>query len=106
MADNHNDEDEFSRAATFGDRIEAMGLRGESAYGCVDGVNVIDIPAQAIKGRTGAHGSTFSGYLNVLTNTIRVDCAEDPAFWLEIDFDKVTGLAAARAAQDSRAAQQ
>ena len=47
----------------FAAKIRAMGARGESAYECVDGVNVHDIPAQACSGRAGVYGKTFSGFL-------------------------------------------
>ncbi len=77
----------------FGQKIRAMGLRGESAY-AVDGVNVHDIPAQACTGRSGVHGKTFSGYLDEPNLQIRVDCAEDPEFYLVIDLSKVATWAA------------
>tara|TARA_B100001057_G_scaffold334937_1_gene335564 strand:+ start:5911 stop:6231 length:321 start_codon:yes stop_codon:yes gene_type:complete len=78
----------------FGKKLRAMGLRGESAYGCVDGVNVHDIPAHACNGRSGVHGKTFSGYLDEPNLVIHVDCAEDPEFHLTIDLSKVTSWAA------------
>ena len=78
----------------FGQKIRAMGLRSESAYGCVDDVNVHDIPAQACTGRSGVHGKTFSGYLDEPNLRIVVNCAEDPEFHLTIDLSKVTTWAA------------
>ena len=74
--------------------IKEKGLRGESAYGCVDGVHVHDIPAQACRGRTGAHGKTFSGYFDAESGELRFDCAEDLAFHLTIDLNKVPHFAA------------
>lgn len=68
-----------------------MGKRGESAYGCVNGEECIDIPAQAFKGRAGFLGKTFSGFLNLKTGKLRFDC-EDPSFWLEVDLENVPGL--------------
>mgnify|MGYP004377504023 CR=1 FL=1 len=78
----------------FAQKIRAMGLRGESAYGCVDGVDVHDIPAQACSGRAGAHGKTFFGYLDEPNLIIHLDCADDPAFHLTIDLSKLTTWAA------------
>jgi hypothetical protein len=78
----------------FGKKIRAMGLRGESAYECVDGINVHDIPAQACNGRSGVHGKTFSGYLDEPNLMIHLNCAEDSDFHLTIDLSKVTTWAA------------
>ena len=74
--------------------IKEKGLRGESAYACVDGVHVHDIPAQACHGRAGAHGKTFSGYFDAVSGEIRFNCAEDPNFHLTIDLNKVPHFAA------------
>lgn len=78
----------------FGQKIRAMGLRGESLYSCVDGVHVHGIPAQACEGRAGTHGKTFSGYLDELNGVLRFDCAEDPAFHLTIHLKQVPHFAA------------
>jgi len=78
----------------FAQKIRAKGLRGESAYACVDGVHVHDIPAQACSGRAGTHGKTFTGYFDAVVGEIRFDCAEDPAFHLTIDLSKVPHFAA------------
>lgn len=81
-------------AKNFADSLREMGKRGESAYGCVNGEECIDIPAQALKGRTGTLGKTFSGFFDLKTGRMRFDCAEDPSFWLEVDFENVPGLTA------------
>jgi hypothetical protein len=78
----------------FAAKIRTMGLRGESAYECVDGINVHDIPAQACAGRAGVHGKTFSGYLDEPNLTIHLNCAESPEFHLTIDLSKVSTWAA------------
>ena len=83
---------EHNRA--FAAQIRAMGLKGESAYECVDGINVHDIPAQACNGRSGVHGKTFSGYLDEPNLVIHLDCAENPEFHLTIDLSKVLTWAA------------
>jgi hypothetical protein len=75
-----------------------MGARDESPYGNVDGDSVLNIPAQAIQGLAGTHGKTFAGYYDQEQGFIRVDCAEDPCFWLEIDMTRIPALAAALAA--------
>ena len=75
-------------------KIREKGLRGESAYACVDGVSVHDIPAQACHGRAGTHGKTFSGYFDAVSGELHFDCAEDPAFHLTIDLNKVPHFAA------------
>jgi hypothetical protein len=49
-----------------------------------DGVQTHPIPFTAMQGRTGKQGKTFVGYINLDTGRIRVDCAEEPSFWLEI----------------------
>lgn len=84
----------MAEASSFAASLRAMGERGESAYGEVDGEEVIDIPAQACRGRTGGGGQTFSGRLNLRTGEVRLDCADDLPFFLEIDLSKVPGLAA------------
>ena len=78
----------------FGQKIRAMGLRGESAYGCVDGEAVHDIPAQACCGRAGSQGKTFSGYFDERNGVLHFDCAEDPTFHLTVDLSKVPHFAA------------
>ena len=78
----------------FAAKIRAMGLAGESAYGCVDAVDVHDIPAQACSGRSGVHGKTFFGYLDEPNLAIHLDCAEDSGFHLTIDLSKVLTWAA------------
>ena len=83
---------EHNRA--FAAKICAMGLKGESAYECVDGINVHDIPAQACNGRSGVHGKTFSGYFDAVSGELHFDCAEDPAFHLTINLNKVPHFAA------------
>ena len=70
-------------------KIRAMSDRGESAYGLVDGQEVVDIPARACAGRAGTLGKTFSGYLNLRTGKMRFDCAEELPFYLEVDLSKV-----------------
>ena len=47
-------------------------------------MTVHDIPAQAIHGRTGVHGQTFSGYIDLVNGAIHFDCAEDPSFHLHV----------------------
>ena len=74
--------------------IIGMGQRGESAYG-VNGEEIHDIPAQACCGRAGVTGKTFSGCINLHTGIIRLDCAEAPEFWLQVDLSKTPAFAAA-----------
>lgn len=76
-------------------KLHAMAKAGESAYADVDGVEVVDLPATCMQGRSGTLGKTFAGYMNLQTGRLRVDCAEDPAFWLEIDLSIIPALAAA-----------
>ena len=95
---------ELSRLKACAEMVRAMGRRGESAYGNVDGGSVHDLPAQAICGRSGACGTTFSGCIDLVRGTIRIDCADDPAFWLEIDFTKAPHFAAAPGGPEARAA--
>jgi hypothetical protein len=83
---------EHNRA--FAAKIRAMGARGESAYECVNSVNVHNIPAHACNGRSGTHGKTFSGYLDEPNLVIHLDCAENPEFHLTIDLSKVSTWAA------------
>ena len=78
----------------FAQEIRDKGLRGESAYCCVDGVHVHDIPAQACHGHAGAHGKTFSGYFDAVSGELRFNCAEDLSFHLTIDLNKVPHFAA------------
>lgn len=78
-----------------GQRLLDMARTGESAYGCVDGEAVVDLPATCIEGRSGAVGKTFSGFLDLQNGKLRVDCAEDPTMWLEIDLRNVPAFAAA-----------
>ena len=76
----------------FAQTLRRKGFLGESAYGCVDGEKRVDLPAQSFKGRTGTLGRTFSGCLDLEEGKIRVDCAEDLGFWLEIDLRNVPAL--------------
>ena len=81
------------RLAKFAKRLREMGERGESAYDDVNGEDVVDIPAQAIQGRAGAGGKTFSGRLDLNSGMLRVDCADEPAFWMQINLLEVPALA-------------
>jgi len=72
-----------------------MGTKNQSAYADVDGEKTIDIPAQAVRGRTGYAGKTFSGFFDLDKGSIRIDCAEDPTFWLEIDIHAIPALSSA-----------
>lgn len=78
----------------LGTKVRAMGLRGETPYSCVDGVDVHDIPAQACSGRAGTHGKTFTGYFDQLNGVLHFDCAEDPAFHLTVRLNQVPHFAA------------
>jgi hypothetical protein len=69
--------------------LKQMAKDGVSAYSEVDGEAVHDIPCTAIRGRAGNLGKTFSGYIDLETGNIRLDCAECPEFWLEINLQKV-----------------
>lgn len=84
-------------------RIREMGKRGQSAYP-VDGAAVVDIPPQACAGRSSACGKTFTGCLNLQTGHLRIDCAEDLSFYLEIDLSKVPAFAAQPSGPDGIAA--
>jgi hypothetical protein len=93
-----------STLRAFALKLREMGSAGESPYGEVDGETIVDIPAQAVKGRSGTHGKTFSGHFDMETGTFRVDCAEDPCFWLEIDTNKIPAFAAAPGGPAAQAA--
>ena len=90
--------------ARFASVIRKMGEQGQSAYGNVDGEAVHDIPAQACKGHSGNRGGTFSGYFDEEHGKIRVDCADDPCFWLEIDLAKMPRFANEPGGQEARRA--
>ena len=86
--------------------LREMGRRGESAYPClVDGEGTFDMPAHALTGRSGVFGRTFTGYVDVATGRMRVDCAEDAGFWLEVDLSAVPGFAAAPGGPAAREAE-
>ena len=72
-----------------------MAKTGEGAYAAVDGVEVVAVPTTCVRGRSGLLGKTFCGCLNLQTDVLRVDCAEDPAFWLELDLSAIPAVAAA-----------
>ena len=77
---------------------------GSSPYACVDGQAVHLIPAKACTGRSGTHGKTFAGYLDIERGEIRLDCVEDPAFHLTVDLRQVPHLAASPGGPDAEAA--
>ena len=81
-----------ANAMSFAQKLRSMGKKGESAYGNVNGEDVTNIPAQACIGRAGVLGSTFSGFIDLESGKMRIDCAEDPSFWLEVDLSKVPAL--------------
>ena len=91
-------------ASAFAALIREMGARNESAFSNVDGETVIDVPAQALRGRAGSAGKTFSGYFDLLNGKIRLECAEELGFWLEIDIGAIPGLASAPGGHDASAA--
>jgi hypothetical protein len=90
-------------AAAWLHRLEA---NNQSAHGAVDGEEVINIPSQCFRGRSGGTGSVFSGMLNLRTGRMRFDCANDLAFWMEIDLFSAPGLAHAPGGAGADAAQQ
>ena len=55
-----------------------------NVYG--DIANTSLIPSNAIRGRA-ASGNTFTGYIDHDNGKIRIDCADDPCMWLEIDLN-------------------
>lgn len=63
--------------------------RGEPLYSDVDECHVFSISCSSIRGRTGVFGQTFGGKIDIEQGKIRVDCAEDPRFWLEIDLTRL-----------------
>ena len=85
-------ESDARRRDEFGARLRAMGRHGVSAYAAVDGEGDVDIPAQACRGRAGDAGRTFAGHVELRTGKLRLDCAEDPSFWLEVDLRKVSAF--------------
>lgn len=87
----------------FAQKIREMGQRGQSAYP-IDGEEEVNIPAQACKGRTSGSGNTFTGYLNLRTGHLRIDCAEDFSFYLEIELSNVPGFASQPSGPDGIAA--
>ena len=72
--------------------IRQLSRRGVSPYASVNGEDVVDIPVKACKGRAGASGTTFSGYINLTTGKMRFDCADELGFWLEVDLSEVSAL--------------
>lgn len=97
-------ESEGVRRGEFAARLRGMGRRGISAYAAVDGEHDVDIPAQACRGRAGALGRTFAGHVHLRTGRLRLDCAEDPSFWLEVDLRQVPAFALQSDAPQARAA--
>lgn len=89
----------------FAATIREMGKRGESAYP-IDGEECVNIPTQACTGRTGALGKTFTGFINLQTGHLRIDCADDPSFYLEIDLNKIPAFAAQPTGPEGIAAMQ
>ena len=85
--------------------LRLLEARGESAYAAVNGEDVLDIPSRCVSGRSGTHGNLFSGMINLRTGQLRVDCANDPGFWLVIDLSKVPGFAHAPGGAGAAAAQ-
>lgn len=90
--------------SAFAALIREMGTKNQSAYGDVDGETTIGIPTQAVRGRTGYAGKTFSGKFDLESGIIRIDCAEDPSFWLEIDIHKIPALSSAPGGHEASAA--
>ena len=83
--DVHREAEQAQRHAdVFRDRSRHSG----SIYN-VDGEVEYNIPCSAIRGRTGLHGKTFAGKVNLETGKIRIDCVESPEFWLEIELGEV-----------------
>lgn len=81
---------------TFAETIRRMGKVGQSAFP-VNGVDVHDIPAQAISGRVPENansGHTFSGYFNLREGLIEIHCAEEFGFHLRINLNLVPHFAA------------
>ena len=79
-----------ARTAAWLQRLEA---NGELPYGAVDGEEVLYIPSRCVRGRSGGHGKVFSGMLDLRAGRIRIDSADDSAFWIEIDLFNAPGLA-------------
>lgn len=85
---------EVEHGKAFAQIIRNMGLKGESAY-ATDGETIVDLPTQAISGRVGMHGKTFSGVINLETGEMRIDCAEEPSFWMHVNLSRVPAFALA-----------
>jgi hypothetical protein len=79
------DQNDFLRNATLARAIRA----GFDPYRhSRESPTQIPLPARAFNGRAGTFGKTFSGVIDLQTGRARVDCAEDPTFWMEIDFSQ------------------
>lgn len=89
----------------FGEYIRRLSAKGESTYH-IDGETIVDVPVTALRGSAGTLGKTFCGVLNLETSKMRIDCAEAPEFWLQIDFNKIPALAAAPGSVEAKAAKQ
>lgn len=76
---------ERRRRLDCANEIKEMAAKGEPIYADAEEEHVTQIPPNAISGRTATHGKTFCGIFNPLTGEIRIDCAEEPTFWLKID---------------------
>ena len=68
-----------------GDAVKDIEKNGTNPYG-VDDQDYLT--TKAFKGRTGLIGKTFTGHYNPISKVIRIDCAEEPTFYLEIDLNK------------------
>lgn len=79
-------------------------VNGYNPYGQVDGQSVHLIPAKACKGRAGALGKTFVGYIDLEKGEIHFDCAEAPEFHLTIDLSQVPHFAAGPGGPDAEVA--
>jgi len=91
-------------ATMFAERLRSMGLRGQTAYACVDGEECVAIPAQVCTGRTGTSGKTFSGWINLRTGEMRFDCAEELPFHLQVRLGEIDAFKYAPGAPHADAA--
>jgi hypothetical protein len=78
------------RAQEFANQIKNMSEKGEHLYAEAEEEHVANIPPNAIRGRIASEGKTFCGMFNQETGVIRIDCAEDEVFYLEIDLKKTS----------------
>ena len=75
--------------SSFWLNIDLSNKKGGYKPYSVNSITTFNIPPEACHGRIGNQKNTFAAELNMNSMELRVNCYEDPSFWIAVDLSSV-----------------